>query len=121
MNNRQGAARLVALLMHSRDQAHVYHLLTRSYAQHKALGKYYEKIVELFDDYAEAYMGRYGRFRAFSVNSRLNRDPRKAALYFRQLNAKIRALKTPSDSYLRNILDEIKALIRKTQYMLTLK
>ena len=30
-------------------------------------------------------------------------------------------LKTPSDSYLRNIMDEIRALIRKTQYMLTLK
>ena len=117
----QGAARLVALLMHSRDQAHVYHLMTRSYAQHKALGKYYEKITELFDDYSEAYMGKYGRFRAFSVNSRLNRDPRKAALYFRKLNSKIRTLKTPTDSYLRNILDEIKALIRKTQYMLTLK
>ena len=117
----QGAARLVALLMHSRDQAHVYHLMTRSYAQHKALGKYYEKITELFDDYSEAYMGKYGRFRAFSVNSRLNRDPRKAALYFRKLNSKIRTLKTPTDSYLRNILDEIKALVRKTQYMLTLK
>ena len=119
--NSQGAARLVALLMHSRDQAHVYHLMTRSYAQHKALGKYYEKITELFDDYAEAYMSKYGRFRAFSVNSRLNRDPRKAALYFRKLNSKIRTLKTPTDSYLRNILDEIKALVRKTQYMLTLK
>jgi len=121
MNRSQGASRLVALLMHSRNQAHVYHLLTKSYAQHKALGKYYEKIVELFDDYSEAYMGRYGRFRAFSVNSRVNKDPRKAALYFRQLNSKIRMLKTPSDSYLRNILDEIRALIRKTQYMLTLK
>jgi hypothetical protein len=51
----------------------------------------------------------------------VNKDPRKAALYFRQLNAKIRMLKTPSDPYLRNILDEIRALIRKTQYMLTLK
>ena len=121
MNRNQGASRLVALLMHSRDQAHVYHLLTKSYAQHKALGKYYEKITELFDDYSEAYMGRYGRFRAFSINSRVNKDPRKAALYFRQLNTKIRMLKTPSDSYLRNILDEIRALIRKTQYMLTLK
>jgi DNA-binding ferritin-like protein len=115
MNRNQGASRLVALLMH------VYHLMTKSYAQHKALGKYYEKIVELFDDYSEAYMGKYGRFRAFSVNSRVNKDPRKAALYFRQLNAKIRMLKTPSDPYLRNILDEIRALIRKTQYMLTLK
>jgi hypothetical protein len=66
-------------------------------------------------------MGKYGRFRAFSVNSRVNRDPRKAAAYFRSLNTKLRMLKTPKDSYLRNILDEIRALIRKTQYLLTLR
>lgn len=115
------AERLVAILMHSRDQAHVYHLLTKSYAQHKALQKYYEKITDLLDDYAEAYMGKYGRFRAFSVNSRLNKDPRKADLFFRKLMMRIRGLKTPTNSELRNILDEIKGLIRRTQYMLTLR
>lgn len=115
------ADRLVALLMHSRDQAHVYHLLTNSYAQHKALGKYYEKITDLLDDYAEAYMGRYGRFRKFSVNSRLNKDPRKSPVYFKSLVAKIRRLRLPRDPYLKNIMDEIIAHIRKTQYMLTLR
>jgi DNA-binding ferritin-like protein len=109
------------MLLHSRNQAHVYHLLTNSYAQHKALGKYYETITELLDDYAEAYMGKYGRIRKFSVNSRLNRDPKKSPVYFRTLAARIRRLKLPRDSYLKNILDEIFAQIRKTQYMLTLR
>ena len=115
------AQRLVAVLMHSRDQAHLFHLMTKSYAEHKALQKYYEKITELLDDYAEAYMGKYGRFRAFSVNSRLNKDPRKAQLFFRKLFTRVRSIRTPPDSELRNILDEIKALIRRTQYMLTLR
>lgn len=115
------ADRLVSMLLHSRNQAHVYHLLTNSYAQHKALGKYYETITELLDDYAEAYMGKYGRIRKFSVNSRLNRDPKKSPVYFRTLAARIRRLKLPRDSYLKNILDEILAQIRKTQYMLTLR
>ena len=115
------ADRLVSMLLHSRNQAHVYHLLTNSYAQHKALGKYYETITELLDDYAEAYMGKYGRIRKFSVNSRLNRDPKKSPVYFRTLAARIRRLKLPRDSYLKNILDEIFTQIRKTQYMLTLR
>jgi DNA-binding ferritin-like protein len=115
------ADRLVALLMHSRNQAHTYHLLTNSYAQHKALGKYYEKITDLLDDYAEAYMGKYGRFRKFNVNSRLNKDPRKSPVYFKSLVAKIRRIRLPRDPYLKNILEEIIAHIRKTQYMLTLR
>jgi DNA-binding ferritin-like protein len=114
------ADRLVSLLLHSRNQSHAYHLLTNSYAQHKALGKYYEKITELLDDYAEAYMGKYGRLRKLSINTRLNRDPRKSPLYFKGLIAKIRRLKLPRDPYLKNILDEIIGHIRKTQYMLTL-
>ena len=119
--NSQGAARLVALLMHSRDQAHVYHLMTRSYAQHKALGKYYEAISDLLDDYAEAYMGAYGRLRRIQLNKRHLSDPRKATTYFRSLLARIRKLRLPKDSELRNIQDEIVGLIRKTLYMLSLK
>ncbi len=115
------ADRLVSLLMHSRNQSHVYHLLTNSYAQHKALGKYYEKITDLLDDYAEAYMGKYGRLRKLSISTRLNKDPRKAPLYFKNLVAKIRRLRLPRDPYLRNILDEIIGQIRKAQYMLTLR
>ncbi|NBX51649.1 hypothetical protein EBT25_17375, partial [bacterium] len=57
------ATKFVAMLMNSRNQAHTFHLTTSSYAQHKALEKYYEKIVELLDDYAEAYMGKYGRIK----------------------------------------------------------
>ena len=49
--------------MNSRTQAHVFHLTTNSYAQHKALGKYYDAISDLLDAYAEAYMGSYGRLR----------------------------------------------------------
>jgi DNA-binding ferritin-like protein len=36
------------------------HLNTRSYAKHKALNKFYVGIIELADDFAEAYQGRIG-------------------------------------------------------------
>ena len=109
----------VGLLMNSRTQAHAFHLTTNSFAQHKALQAYYEGIVPLFDSYAEAYMGKYGRFRRIIVGRRtIARNPK---LYFRALLTQLRRMRLPRDSYLKNIQDEITALVRSTLYMLSLK
>ena len=116
------AAKFVGLLMNSRTQAHAFHLTTPSFAEHKALQAYYEGIVPLLDAWAEAYMGKYGRLRSVNVNKRFAKDPRKARMYFKSLLARVYALRSLSkDSYLRNIYDEIVALIRSTLYMLTLR
>ena len=111
--------RYISLLMESRNQAHRFHLTTKSFAEHKALQAYYEAIVPLFDSYAEAFMGKYGRLKRISANRRATRPgPR---MYFRGLLANVRRLRLPRDTYLKNIQDEITALIRSTLYMLTLK
>ena len=115
------ANRFVGMLMNSREQAHAFHLTTNSYAQHKALQAYYEGIVPLLDSWAEAYMGKYGRLKRVTMNKRYMTDPKKARAYFKSLIARIRLVKLPKDSYLKNIQDEIVALIRSTMYMLTLK
>jgi hypothetical protein len=115
------ANRYVGMLMNSREQAHAFHLTTNSYAQHKALQNYYEGIVPLLDSWAEAYMGKYGRLKRVTMNKRYMSDPKKARAYFKSLITRIRLVKLPKDSYLRNIQDEIVALIRSTMYMLTLK
>ena len=49
---------LIALLFLSRDEAHKAHLNTSSYAQHMALGAFYDDIIDLADNLAEAWMGR---------------------------------------------------------------
>jgi hypothetical protein len=90
------ANRYVGILMNSREQAHAFHLTTNSFAQHKALQAYYEGIVPLLDDWAEAYMGKYGRFKRMS-------DPKKARQYFKALLARIRLIKLPKDSYLKSV------------------
>lgn len=111
--------RFVGLLMNSRTQAHAFHLTTKSFAEHKALQAYYEGIVPLLDSYAEAYMGKYGRFRKIITGRRtIARNPKA---YFRTLLVRIRGMRLPRDTYLRNIQDEIMALIRSTIYMLSLK
>jgi len=115
------ANRFLGMLMNSREQAHAFHLTTNSFAQHKALQAYYEGIVPLLDEWAEAYMGKYGRLKRISVNKRFMSDPKKARQYFRSLLTRLRLLKLPKDSYLRSIQDEITVLIRQTMYQLTLR
>lgn len=111
------AEKFIGLLMASRTNAHMFHLNTKSFAEHTALQAYYEGIGPLLDAYAEAYMGKYGRLP-------MNRTNKKTTLsgkaYFRTLLTRIRGLRLPRDSYLRNIQDEIIALIRTTLYMLSL-
>ena len=53
-------ADFVGMLFLARDVTHSVHLNTRSYAKHKALGGFYDKVVDLADDFAEAYQGRHG-------------------------------------------------------------
>lgn len=50
----------VGTLLHSGTIAHFKHLQTTSYAQHKALQKYYEEIVDAADTIAEAIQGCQG-------------------------------------------------------------
>ena len=53
-------AEFVGMLFLARDVAHSVHLNTRSYSKHKALGKFYDEIVDLADKFAEAYQGKHG-------------------------------------------------------------
>jgi hypothetical protein len=51
----------------ARDLAHREHLKTKSYAQHKALGKFYNDIVDNADAIAEAYQGQYGLMKNIEI------------------------------------------------------
>ena len=114
-------SKLVSVLMHARTQAHVFHLRTASYAQHKALQKFYEGISELLDQYAEAYQGKYGTINGYETYP-VTQDPRKATTFLMALIKVInKARKATRDSYLANILDQITELTDSTIYMLRLK
>jgi len=54
------ANEFVGHLFLARDVAHSAHLGTTSYAEHKALQKFYEGLPGLADNFAEAYQGRHG-------------------------------------------------------------
>lgn len=43
-----------------RNAAHLAHFSTKSYAEHKALGKFYDDLIGKIDTIVEAYQGCYG-------------------------------------------------------------
>ena len=115
------AGKLISSLMHSRTQAHVFHLRTKSFAAHKALQGYYEGIVPLLDQYAEAYQGRYGLISGYTVGAPINQNPMNAKNYFKKVLLVISKTKIPKgDTYLSNIRDTITELVYQTLYMLSL-
>ena len=54
------AGKIIAVAFLSRDIAHKEHLKTKSFAQHSALGSFYDDIIGVTDSFAEMYQGRYG-------------------------------------------------------------
>lgn len=62
-------ADLIGHLFLARDVTHSVHLNTRSYAKHKALGKFYDNVIDLADNLAEAYQGRHGLIGPITLHS----------------------------------------------------
>lgn len=112
-------ATFIGTLMQSRNQAHIYHLQTESYAAHKALQGYYEDIVDLIDGLVESYQGRNGILRGYNMASTIKED-NNAVMYFEGLSKFVETLRTqlPQDSYIQNQIDEVVALIESTKYKL---
>ena len=118
MKQKQAAAAIVAVLFTSRDHAHRAHLLTKSYAQHIALGEFYDAVVDLADSLAEVTMGTYGAFTEIPVE-----PPARGAIdavLEAHLN-KIEDLRAAfggkaCDRPIENLLDEVGALFAQTLY-----
>jgi hypothetical protein len=115
----EATTKFISTLMGSRTQAHIFHLQSPSYAQHKALQKYYEDIVDLIDSYVESCQGRHGIIRGYQPTTQIFEDD-STLKYFMGLQKFVDGIyeQLPEDTDLRNIADEIKALISQTIYKL---
>jgi hypothetical protein len=114
------AADFVGHLFLARDVAHSVHLNTRSYAKHKALGSFYDKVVDLADDFAEAYQGRHGLMGPITLQSAKKNG--NIIEFLQDSLAEIEANRykfcDEDDSAIQNIIDEIVALYLSTLYKL---
>jgi hypothetical protein len=115
----QQAGIFVSALLHSSTAAHFLHLSTKSYAEHKALGHYYEDILDLADKWAEAYQGHHGLIPLTNYldDFKVQKD---AKAYVGGLLdfAKSMRDQLPDEPDLQNIHDEIVGLIASTLYKL---
>ena len=107
--------------MASRTQAHIFHLQTPSYAAHKALNKYYDKIVDLIDGLVESYQGKYGIITGYgNIALQEYQSCEAIIMFFETLCMYVEKSRgmVAQDSYLQNQIDEIVALIKSTIYKL---
>lgn len=112
---------LVNTLIKSQEQAHVFHLETRSFAQHMALQGYYTKIPDLIDRFVETYHATHKSLGAYKGSGRLLKDPKKIKPYFKALALKVRRFRIPKkEPWLEQIRVEVLELIMNTIYKLGL-
>jgi len=113
--------KFISTLFASRTQAHIYHLQTKSYAEHEALQDYYENIVDLIDSITESYQGKHGIIKNYTPPAGLdNYMDKKVITYFKGLALFCEKIydKLPDDSYLQNLYDGVIELIYTTIYKL---
>lgn len=114
-------SRLVNDLIKSQEQAHVFHLETKSFSQHMALQGYYTKIPDLIDRFVETYHATHKNLGAYKGSGRLLKDPKKIKPYFKALAVRVKRAKIPkSEPWLDQIRIEVLELIMNTIYKLEL-
>jgi len=116
---------LASLLLHSRTQAHSFHLGqrgVRSLSAHLALGHYYDTIGGIIDGLVEAYQGQYGLIKLQPVSGLdTNNDIKNVIAYFDKLIAAVAKLRKEEKlqmSWLQNDIDTVVTLLYSTKYKL---
>ena len=113
-------ADFVGMLFLARDVTHSVHLNTRSYAKHVALQGFYEGIVGLADDFAEAYQGRHGLIGPITLMSA--KKTSNVVEFLQDQLAEIDANRykfcDKDETSIQNIIDEIVSLYESTLYKL---
>jgi hypothetical protein len=113
-------SQLVSKLLHSRNQTHIFHLQTKSYAEHIALNDYYDGVLGLFDGLIESYQGKHGIISNYKCEGFENyKSGEQVINYLKKLDGDIDTLrKSVKESYLQNQIDTIQELINSTLYKL---
>ena len=108
---------LIAKIFCTRNCAHITHWKTDSYAEHIALGEFYDNIISKLDTFVEVYQGNFKKIQDVDyldeydeIKNHLEDDIKWIEKHYEKLSYSI----TP----LKNILDEILACYLQTLYKL---
>jgi hypothetical protein len=115
---------LLCEMLEASAQAKVFHWQTSSFAEHDALGEFYEGFNNLMDRFIESYQGCYGRI-MMGCDMEVKPYTLDAPITFLEEfksyisgGARMLVIGNPA---LTNILDEINGLVDQTIYRLTFK
>lgn len=123
---------LISKFLGLHAQLRVLHWQTTSYAEHKALGKAYEDLDGLIDQFVEVYFGAHGRHSS-ALEEGKSHAPQEIVDYgeitpaelvddgIAFLKEEIEEYLEDSDTDLLNIRDEMLGVLNRTKYLLTLK
>ncbi len=114
---------MVSKLFHSETQTHMFHLQTKSqssFAEHMALGGYYDEIGDKLDSLIESYQGKYDivkGYKSFPFDD--YKSCEQLISYFKDLADMVtKNRKSVKESYIQNQIDGIEELIYSTLYKL---
>lgn len=119
---------LITTLLTLQAQLRVFHWQTKSYAEHKAIGKLYDALEGSIDTFVETFSGRYGvpaaknDYKLTLVNYKDNAGcvefiDKTIAYMVKDVPAMLK----PEDTDLLNIRDEMLGALNQTKYLLRLK
>lgn len=115
---------LLCEMLEASAQAKVFHWQTSSFAEHEALGEFYEGFNDLMDKFIESYQGCYGRIMLgcdMEVKPYTMDAPVTFLEAFKEYISGGARVLVIGNSALTNILDEINGLVDQTIYRLTFK
>ena len=114
------APELVSRCFAARTAAHLFHLETGSYAEHMALGDFYDEIASGADKFVECFQGVFGKIKRYpddeETETRTAPIPMIAALRTWLVDHRDECSKDESE--LENLVDELLATCDRTLYKL---
>ena len=115
-----GFKKMMEKILHSRTQAHIFHLQTKSYAEHIALNGYYDGVLGLFDGLVESYQGKHGIITNYQCDGFDDYSSNEQVIkYLTDLENSIEELrKSVKESFIQNQIDTVEELINSTVYKL---
>ena len=120
---------IITKLLTVQNQLRVYHWQTKSYAEHKALGKLYESLDGLTDQFIETLSGAKGGVPSAKDNFTFiadNYKDNKTVVAFLDefivyLSQDVPQMLDSKNTDLLNIRDEMLGAVNRTKYLLRLK
>jgi hypothetical protein len=106
-------------LLHAVTAAHVIHWNTSNYAEHQALGTFYDKLSDLADSFVEAVLLEKGKIISSEKALFLGENGLELVKYvYTQTYVYRNAPGFTQLSEVQNIVDEIAALCRHTEFLI---